>query len=65
MPSDSVRCPSCGKSSPDENLRCIFCGELLAVRSGLIGRLRYGPGLRWVLVGVSLFLVWLLVRWAF
>lgn len=44
--------------TPDENLRCIFCGELLAARSGALGRLRYGTVTRWVVAVVALYLVW-------
>ncbi len=44
--------------TPDENLRCIFCGELLAARGGVLGRLRYGAVARWVLAAVALYLAW-------
>jgi len=65
LTTDSVRCPSCGKPTPDENLRCIFCGELLATHSGLIGRLRYGRLSRWVLALFVVLLVWLFIRQSF
>jgi hypothetical protein len=53
---ERVRCPSCGKATPDENLRCIFCGELLSGRGGAMGRLRYGRLLRWLVIAVAIYL---------
>jgi len=47
--------------TPDENLRCIFCGELLASRSGALGRLRYGALARWVVAAVAVYLAWRLL----
>ena len=49
-------CPHCGKPTPEENLRCIYCGERLPVRSGVIGGLRFGRGRALTLV-LALFLV--------
>ena len=48
--------------TPDENLRCIFCGEMLSGRGGAISKLRYGRIARWALVVVALFLAWRLLR---
>ena len=64
--SASVTCRACGKPTPDENLRCIFCGELLDARSGLLGRLRYGSLGRWMFIAVALLvLAYLLLRGRF
>jgi len=51
-------CPNCGKKTPEENLRCIFCSEMLPVNSGTIGSFRFGPG-RVLFLSVSLFLLFL------
>jgi len=47
--------------TPDENLRCIFCGELIQARGGVLGRLRYGGVARWVVAAIAAYLVWRLV----
>lgn len=57
MEGGSVTCRACGKPTPDENLRCIFCGELLDARSGALGRLRYGGVGRWVFAAVVILLL--------
>ena len=49
-------CPHCGKRTPEENLRCIYCSEMLPVRSGLLGSFRFGPG-RGILIFITLFLL--------
>ncbi|MFH1277237.1 MAG: hypothetical protein ABIK65_02520 [Candidatus Eisenbacteria bacterium] len=58
-------CPHCGRRTPEENLRCIYCGELLPVRRGAIGSLRFGGG-RGVFVllaaFLALFILWLWFR---
>jgi hypothetical protein len=54
---ESVTCPACGKPTPDENLRCIFCGELLPSRGGALGGLRYGGFRRWVFIGVVVLVI--------
>lgn len=61
MPTDSVQCRSCGAMTPDENLRCIFCGEMLSGRGGALSRLRYGSIARWVLAAVALLIAWRLL----
>lgn len=62
-------CPHCGKKTPEENLRCIFCGERLPVRGGTVGGLRFGGGRRIfllliaVLVGIyAARILWNLLR---
>jgi len=42
--SEFQTCPHCGKPAPEENLRCIYCGERLPVESGVIGGFRFGRG---------------------
>jgi hypothetical protein len=63
VPDDSVTCRACGKETPEENLRCIYCGERLEMRSGLLGGMRYGTGWRWLfIVFAFLFLILALRR---
>lgn len=58
-------CSKCGKRTPEENLRCIYCGERLPVRKGAIGSFRFGVGRAFFLL-LALFLVlffaWLYLR---
>jgi ribosomal protein S27E len=37
-----VTCPHCGRSTPEENLRCIYCGELLDRPVGPMSELVFG-----------------------
>jgi len=57
-----VRCPHCGQPTPDENLNCIYCGELLEEPVGPLTGLLYGwrHWLGALLVGsaVLAFLLW-------
>lgn len=58
-------CPQCGKRTPEENLRCIYCGEMLPVGRGAIGSLRFGAGRGFFLllaVVLVLFSLWLWFR---
>ena len=58
-------CPHCGKPTPEENLRCIYCGERLPVRRGALGSLRFGGGRGAFLVlalFLALFILWLWLR---
>lgn len=56
-------CPHCGKKTPEENLRCIYCGERLPVGGGTMGGLRFGRG-RGIFLAVLAVLVGLfLARW--
>jgi hypothetical protein len=62
---DELRdCPHCGKPTPEENLRCIYCGEMLPSKSGLIGSLRFGAS-RPLFIGITIilafFFLWLFV----
>jgi len=34
-------CPNCHKSTPSENLNCIYCGEVLKKPVGILSGLRY------------------------
>ncbi len=58
-------CPHCGKRTPEENLRCIYCGEQLPVDKGALGSFRFGFGRTFFLL-LALFLVlfflWLYLR---
>jgi hypothetical protein len=63
MTTDTAVCPACGKPTPDENLRCIFCGELLPASGGVLGRIRYGRWLRWAFVAVAIALLWVILRY--
>lgn len=53
---DLQECPHCGRMTPEENLRCIYCSELLSMRKGVIGSFRFGGG-KLIFSGVILFLV--------
>ncbi|MFH1680611.1 MAG: hypothetical protein ABIH26_08210 [Candidatus Eisenbacteria bacterium] len=58
-------CPACGMPTPEENLRCIYCGERLPVRKGAIGSFRFGIGRAFflgVVVLLALFFLWLFLR---
>ena len=58
-------CPHCGKKTPEENLRCIYCGERLPVRGGLLGSFRFGAA-RLLFAGLVLLLLFLFLRlWVF
>lgn len=59
-----VTCPHCGQSTPEENLRCIYCGELLERPVGLMSELVFGLkgwlGIIIALVVIVAFLLWFL-----
>jgi len=59
-----VTCPHCGRSTPEENLRCIYCGELLDRPVGPMSELVFGLkgrlGLIIALIVIAAFLVWFL-----
>lgn len=61
MPDETVTCRACGKPTPDENLRCIFCGELLSVGGGVLGRIRYGRVARWLFAAVAVVILLIIV----
>ena len=65
MADGSVTCRACGKPTPDENLRCVFCGELLEARSGLLGRLRYGSVGRWLFLAAGVVVLAFFLRHIF
>ena len=54
-------CPHCGKKTPEENLRCIYCGERLPAKGGWISSLRFGSG-RLLFLLLALFVLFLLLR---
>jgi hypothetical protein len=41
MTEELMDCPNCGRSTPSENLNCIYCGEVLPVPLGTLSSLRY------------------------
>lgn len=58
-------CPRCGKRTPEENLRCIYCGEKLPVRRGAIGSFRFGGGrsaFLFLALILALLILWLWLR---
>ena len=59
-----VTCPHCGRATPEENLRCIYCGELLDRPVGAMSELVFGLkgrlGLIIALIVVVAFLFWFL-----
>jgi hypothetical protein len=58
-------CPACGRPTPEENLRCIYCGERLPVQGGVLGSFRFGVGRAFFLAAailLVLFFLWLYLR---
>ncbi len=59
------KCPNCGKKSPEENLRCIYCSEMLPSSSGVLASFRFGRGrVLFLLIGL-LVLSWFVRRYLF
>ncbi len=54
-------CPNCGRRTPEENLRCIFCGDRLPVGRGTLGSFRFGRG-RAIFIIVALLVVFFFLR---
>jgi hypothetical protein len=59
-----VECPSCGASTPSENLNCIFCGARLPLPVGFLSSLLAGwkgrVGIILIAVVLIVFLLWVL-----
>ena len=59
---DLVKCPRCGKPSPEDFLSCIYCGSRLDVRAGFITSL--GPPKKFGLILLVALIVILFLMWA-